>query len=339
MSLSVVTCRKQRRGTTTIAGGAGWVGSVVVIVLSWTVIAIGFATLIVRWRPLDWQPSIVIVTFFPYWVAVSCAGTIGFVTQQAWPPAAFGGVVFLIGILTLAPRLFRDHDDPSSGLDLVIMQANVWIGAADAESLVRKVADHSVDILTVNELTPAGVRSLDGAGITGLLPYRFLLPQPGGAGTGIWSRYPLGDTERDQRFSFETLTARVSLPGGPNVLLAAVHPQPPWPFPRAAWLRELEWLRHTFENEDAPVLMSGDFNATQDHGQFRRLLRGGFRDVASACGAGLVGTFPAQRRWFVPLVTLDHILTKGMTPMACRVVRLKGSDHCGLIARLRMPPS
>jgi hypothetical protein len=55
-------------------------------------------------------------------------------------------------------------------------------------------------------------------------------------------------------------------------------------------------------------MVAGDFNATRDVGEFRRLLRDGYRDAAEQSGAGLTRTHPADI-WLPPVFAVDHILT------------------------------
>ena len=54
-------------------------------------------------------------------------------------------------------------------------------------------------------------------------------------------------------------------------------------------------------------LLVGDFNATLDHAEMRRLLDHGWADAADRTGDGLIGTWPADASPF-PAVTLDHVL-------------------------------
>ena len=59
---------------------------------------------------------------------------------------------------------------------------------------MRLVARRHADVLTVDELTAAEYTRLTAAGLSRPLPFHLAAPYPGGAGTGIWSRYPLAPT-------------------------------------------------------------------------------------------------------------------------------------------------
>jgi endonuclease/exonuclease/phosphatase (EEP) superfamily protein YafD len=83
------------------------------------------------------------------------------------------------------------------------------------------------------------------------------------------------------------------------------------------------------------VVVAGDLNSTFDMSPFRAVLRNGYRDAAEQSGAGIVPTFPADRR-FPPLLAIDHILTHGCTATSVRAVALPGSDHRALVATVQI---
>jgi endonuclease/exonuclease/phosphatase (EEP) superfamily protein YafD len=83
------------------------------------------------------------------------------------------------------------------------------------------------------------------------------------------------------------------------------------------------------------VIAAGDFNATTDHAQFRRLLAHGYADAAQQSGAGYLPTYPNDR-WYGPLIGIDHVLLRGGVGAAdVRTLGVRGSDHRALLARLR----
>ncbi len=86
------------------------------------------------------------------------------------------------------------------------------------------------------------------------------------------------------------------------------------------------------------VLVGGDFNSTPDTAQFRTILNQGFSDAANQAGAGFTPTWPADR-WFPPLITIDHVLTRGAVATSVDSVEIPGSDHRALVASIRVPSS
>lgn len=234
--------------------------------------------------------------------------------------------------------LFVSAHRATGGVPLVLLQANLRVGAADADNLVARIRAEHVDLVTIEELTPAELASLSAAGIDALLPYRLVTPYPGGAGTGIWSRYPLSAPVKHDEFRLEVLSATVALPGAAALQLYAVHLLPPWPYPSGTWLAEMTHLSALLNTtaSTTALVVSGDFNATLDHAQFRHLLTGGLRDAAEQVGAGFTPTYPTDRT-FPPLLTLDHVLCRGLAPTSLTRVPIAGSDHRGLLVHLVLP--
>jgi endonuclease/exonuclease/phosphatase family metal-dependent hydrolase len=161
----------------------------------------------------------------------------------------------------------------------------------------------------------------------------------GNRGSGIYARYPLGEGLALRPTVAAQPTARLDLPSGQCVQLVCVHPHPPVPlwYRRAAdrWRSELAVLPPP---SDTPVVLAGDFNATLDHAQFRRLLRLGYSDAASQIGNGLMLTWGLEPAGRPALLAVDHVLVDlRCAVLATSVHRLPGSDHQALYTELRLP--
>ncbi|MDV8057694.1 MULTISPECIES: endonuclease/exonuclease/phosphatase family protein [unclassified Rhodococcus (in: high G+C Gram-positive bacteria)] len=220
---------------------------------------------------------------------------------------------------------------------LTVLHANIWLGQADLDALVALVEQHRPDVLTLVELTPEAEARLRPR-LSGSLPHAYVSAAPGGEGTGIYSRFPLVDEQRHDGFVTELLSARVEMPGRP--LVFAVHPVPPWPREPSEWVRELALLRQLLAKipvDDGPVVVAGDFNATQDHRRYRDLQDGRFVDAAVATGAGMLRTYPAHT-WYPPVIAIDHVLVADMAVRSVEAVTITGSDHRGILARLAFGP-
>lgn len=113
-------------------------------------------------------------------------------------------------------------------------------------------------------------------------------------------------------------------------------PKPPWsPGATARWRGQLSALP---EPGDSPRILAGDFNATLDHAQFRRLLRRGYVDAASQAGNGLSATWGPQPGRRPALLAIDHVLTdRRCAVLTTSAHRLAGTDHRALYAELRLP--
>jgi endonuclease/exonuclease/phosphatase family metal-dependent hydrolase len=193
----------------------------------------------------------------------------------------------------------------------------------------------------LEELTPDEADRLKAAGLDTLLPYAQLAPRWNAAGTGLLSRYPLSDEDVRHDFPFEFVSARIAVPGLAKPPTAvALHMYGPYPSRQTpTWERDIAHVHPVLQAlpSDAPVVVGGDFNATPSVTQFRRLLTGGFADAADQAGAGLTPTYPANR--LIPLIAIDHVLTRDAVARSVDAVRLPGSDHRGLLVTVRLPSS
>ncbi|QFZ23970.1 endonuclease/exonuclease/phosphatase family protein [Saccharothrix syringae] len=252
---------------------------------------------------------------------------------------AVGTVTLLLAMVlvaAVAPRAFPDPRPVAVGREVVVMSSNLLVGRADAEALVAAVRRYRVDVLAVQELTPAMVRDLDRAGLAAVLPHRHFLAEPGGSGSGIASRYPLAPRELTPPGTLRQAAALVDLPGD-DVEVLSVHPLPPVvPDGPETWQREMAGLPERDLNGPVRVL-AGDFNATLDHVALRRLLNHGYVDAADQVGAGLAPTWPAGALW-PPPVALDHVLVDNRCPVETfDVVDVPGSDHRAVVTRFVLP--
>lgn len=246
-------------------------------------------------------------------------------------------VVAVLGIalhaVWLAP-LFVGSDRGSSRPDLTVMTANLKYGAGDAGDVVGAVRQRGVDVLVLEEVTPASLQRLTGAGLQRRLPRSEGQPSDTARGTMVFSRYALRGVE-PVALSNGGLEVRVAAPE-PFTLLA-VHNADPL-FKTAMWGRDLGLLqeRAVRAARSGPVLLAGDFNTTPDHAYFRRLLgAAGLRDAAEQAGSGLQPTWPSKRG-LVPLITIDHVLsTSAYAAVRTDRVAVPGSDHRALVADLQ----
>jgi endonuclease/exonuclease/phosphatase (EEP) superfamily protein YafD len=163
--------------------------------------------------------------------------------------------------------------------------------------------------------------------------------QPMPHDSGIYARYPLRGGPPATSASAARCIARLDLPSGQFVQLACIHaapPRPAWsPAATARWRGQLSALPAP---GDSPLILAGDFNATLDHAQFRRLLRLGYTDAASQAGNGLVLTWGPQPGRRPALLAIDHVLIdRRCAVLTTSAHRLTGSDHRALYAELRLP--
>ncbi|OLR89766.1 endonuclease/exonuclease/phosphatase family protein [Actinokineospora bangkokensis] len=242
-----------------------------------------------------------------------------------------------IGVV-LTPRVLPDGQALPDGQHVRVMTANLRLGLADLPAFYRLVRDAKVDILTLQELTPAAIAALDREGIADLLPNRVLRLKPGGAGGGILAKVPLRQIVlNDQPTTFEMPAAVADLSGNQDIEVMSVHTVPPVgsESDRAQWQRELAALPSP-DARTRPRVLAGDFNATLDHGSLTRLLDRGYTDAAEATGEALRPTW-SQPPLGLP-VGLDHVLyDRRIGAQMTAVYEIAGSDHNAVFTELVLP--
>ncbi|MCW2529739.1 MAG: hypothetical protein JWM76_4599 [Pseudonocardiales bacterium] len=280
----------------------------------------------------------------PYLMSAAPLGLLVALIGRQWVLSGLASAVVIYCVVIQAP-LFIAAGGPKSaagGRTLTMMTANLRLGLADAPALVDTVRRSGVDVLTTQELTADAVRRLAEAGLDRVLPYHATDARDHASGVGVWSRYPITNSQRIGGYEFAFVAARIAIPAvAADPIIAAIHMPGPWPQPVADWAHDLAQLPATLKTiADAgaggAVLIGGDFNATPDIVQFRRLLRGGYRDAAEQAGAGITRTYPGDS-WIPPVIAIDHVLTHGATATSVRTVSIAGSDHRGLVSRIAIP--
>lgn len=235
------------------------------------------------------------------------------------------------GIWVQAP-LWRGGPPPS-GATLTVLNSNIQVGAGDVDALAKLVREKRVDVLAIEELTPEAAQKVAASTIATDLPHSVVRPVAAADGTGLYSRYPLTSTASIPGFVLEGLTAVATVPGRGDVQLFAFHPMPP--LDPATWSDELGRIGTVLQGvpEGRPVIALGDYNATYDHVQFRRLLSGGYRDAGQVAGAGWLPTYPTDKT-YPAMVGIDHILIRGLGAADVARHDIPGADHKALLARV-----
>jgi endonuclease/exonuclease/phosphatase (EEP) superfamily protein YafD len=284
-------------------------------------------------------PAVQLMAFTPYVTAAALVVTAAALLTRRWAAGAVAAVAAVSLCAVVLPRAIPDGGSTANGPVLRVLSANLQVGRGDEHAVLDLVRRLKVDVLAVQELTPADAANLKAAGVDELLPYQAAYPADGVVGSAVLSRYPLRDAAlRVLRSTFTQARATVDVPGAVPVQLESVHPQAPWGGPvTAAWERDLR--NQPPATVDGPVrVLVGDFNATLDHAALRQLIGTGYRDAASVVGSGFRGTWPYDERWFIPGVTLDRVLAdKRVGVRTVHPYRIPDSDHKAIYAELVLP--
>jgi endonuclease/exonuclease/phosphatase (EEP) superfamily protein YafD len=297
--------------------------------------------------PWHWPTPVVQLLAFTPWLVVPAGLSLLFAAfgRRPWAVAVTGSLLAVQGFWLVAPgHAVPAPDSGQAMLDLKTMSINAKLGEADAAEIVRLVRDNRIALLAVQESTPALEARLGAAGLPELLPHRISVPAPGASGNALYSAHPMAATGNNVGTRFPTATARLRIEAAGRTALidvTNVHTLAPVYRGLPQWRRDLTALERAAAGP-GNVLLLGDFNASYDHSEFRRLLVSrpdgrGLVDVGTAQGARLVPTWPMQDV-VLPGITIDHLVTSpSVRNGAYSVHRVAGSDHAAIMATLSVP--
>ncbi|MER5469390.1 endonuclease/exonuclease/phosphatase family protein [Streptomyces sp. NPDC002935] len=251
-------------------------------------------------------------------------------TGLVWGVAVLGVVAWFIEPYG---KTAEPGGNPLAGLR--VMTSNVEFGRGTA-SLIDSVRRHRPDILFVEECEYRCSRALEDAfgGSGGVYPYREAVEGAGSDGSVVMSRFPLKGADG--------VRGTMGMPGavadvrGHAVRLQLAHPMPPLPGQLGVWRRELGELRDYAAKSRETTVLAGDFNASQDHAAFRRILDTGLRDSARLAGSPRTPSWPAPT---TPAfgAQIDHVLVSAdFSAERAAFLRIGGSDHRALVVDLTL---
>jgi len=243
----------------------------------------------------------------------------------------------LAGLLTLhlswlAP-LFVPDDRPATSRTFAVFSLNMYHGLADPQQVASEAA--RADVVILVEVTPEALWALKAFDWDARFPYSVgdvndnLVSD-----TAIYSRFPLSNPAPLPATSFQQYVATVTAPEVGAVRIISAHPCNPY-CGQGRWASEHAILRTAVEqNLREPLLVAGDFNAVDDHGPIRALVRDGLTSATDIVGAGWLPTYPANR--LLPLLLpIDHVMVNDrLTATSITTVTISGTDHLGLIASI-----
>lgn len=239
---------------------------------------------------------------------------------------ALAGTLFQVAIA--APAYVGDH--ASGEPDLTVMTLSLREGRADAGEIVALARDRDVDVLVLEEVTPAARDRLRAAGLDDLLPNVGGIARDGSRGTMVFSAYGLSE---QQEIASRNGAYRLRVAAKEPFWLIAVHTSQPLELP-AEWAKDWRAVNQVADDLEGPRIVVGDFNATLDHRPVRDLLGTGLTDAAERANEGWQPTWPGLPG-LAGIVTIDHVLhSTEFDTIRTTSERVRGTDHQALIADL-----
>jgi vancomycin resistance protein VanJ len=250
-------------------------------------------------------------------------------------------------------RLLPPLGQPTAGTALRVMTLNQLYSNKNVDALIAAIRAQDADIVALQELSQPMADAILQQ-LAAEYPYQLLMPAELDNGQGLLSRYPLREVLREPDYPAQRAIVDID---GQAITLINVHLHAPkietrrLPRLRPARLvldydtsrraRELPALFRAIDAVEGPLVLLGDFN-TGDREPPYAALAARLHDAYAEAAWGFGFTFPADPvlpGWPAPfpLVRIDYIWSKGgVVPAAARVVCDSGSDHCAVVADLRL---
>ncbi|MFC8518366.1 endonuclease/exonuclease/phosphatase family protein [Streptomyces sp. NPDC057257] len=242
--------------------------------------------------------------------------------------------LLVLAVLAWFVEPYGRTDEPGGAAvaELKVLTSNVEFGRGTA-SLVPVVRARKPDIVFVEECEYTCQSTLR-RDFASEYPYRQAVVAGGSEGSVVLSRFPLRATGG--------VEGTMGMPGavadvrGHDVRLQLAHPMPPLPGQVGVWKRELGRLRDVAADTRTSLILAGDFNASQDHAAFRRILDTGVRDAARLAGHDRTPSWPAR---LTPAfgAQIDHVLvSKDFSASSAHFLELAHTDHRALLVTITL---
>ncbi|MFG2553820.1 endonuclease/exonuclease/phosphatase family protein [Streptomyces sp. NPDC048581] len=294
-------------------------------------------------------PVTQLLAFLPWLLVPTGVGLLLALFSRWWAGVVWA--VALLGLLAWFIEPYGKTGEPGGPplASFRVLTSNVEFGHA-TDALVDAVRREKPDLVFVQECEYTCDATLREALGTDY-PHRAAQVAGGSAGSVVLSRFPL--TSADGVLGTMAMPGAVADVRGHAVRLQLAHPMPPLPGGTDLWREELGDLRdfaakhaERVENSETtqpprstettgdsrtPLILAGDFNASQDHAAFRRILDTGLRDATRLTDDDRTPSWPART---TPAfgVQIDHVLLSAdFSARAARFLDLPGTDHRALL--------
>jgi endonuclease/exonuclease/phosphatase (EEP) superfamily protein YafD len=203
------------------------------------------------------------------------------------------------------------------------------------EPLFVEIEWHDPDVVVLTEFSPAWSAAVDASPVMDQYPHRITDAREGAFGVALFSKTPLVEGEIWEVRDRPIARATVAL-GSDEVEIFGVHPPPPVSTTAIAIADDCwDEVLSQFARRTAPVVIVGDFNATQYSLVHQRIIDAGLSSAHELRGRGYATTWPnglARRGITTPPIRIDHAMIS--SDLVCLDIQEgigTGSDHKPLV--------
>lgn len=282
------------------------------------------------WLPLVWVNSLTEWLYLPAWGLLVWS-----VYRRSLAIGVGSALVAALHVLWVAPGLFSEGGSvPHPSEAMRIVSSNVLLSHPNPEALEAELLRYDADILVLVEVSPRWGERIEAGPLRERYPHRVVAVRSGPRGIAVLSSRPFAASRTTDLEGVPMIDVTFA---EPRLRLVGLHLVPPIDAERAdVWRRQLDSLRQLARSR-GPLVVAGDFNATDHSRGLRELEAPGLRDVHRALGRGLATTWPNGTALRPPL-RIDHVLvSESIVPVRVREGRGIGSNHAPVIVDLAIP--
>lgn len=246
----------------------------------------------------------------------------------------------------LAPDYLRDrrfespaattNANEAAGRPLRIFFANVRAENRERDALLREIRDARPDVIVLVEFSQAWNTGFRQSTLVAEYPYGSGLDLAQANAVSILSNLPLRNDTREWFAGRCVETVEVQL-GSRSLRLVGLHAPRPMRYRDNDYEGYWKDVLPLLMSEQHPLVVIGDFNATQHSLVYHELKASGLRSAHEARGRGYATTWPNGRVWVPPIRIDQALLSSDVECVDIAEGVGAGSDHKPLILDIRLP--
>jgi endonuclease/exonuclease/phosphatase (EEP) superfamily protein YafD len=291
---------------------------------------------------LIWLNAFTRYVYLPAYVCLAWA-----TWQRRWVLTAAAGVVVVAHFFLMVADFIPDHRLPGSETGRTVTEANefsrpvriffanVLIGNTEYDSLLGEIAEADPDVIVLVEYGWGWHLRFKSSAVMKPYVYGQGHQQRYIGSVNMFSRLPLKNETHDWINGRPLHAIDLDL-GEQSLRIIGIHGPRPIDKPQYDYERYWDQMIPRLTKTHGPLVVVGDFNATQHSKPYQRLRSLGLRSAHDDRARGYATTWPNGKRW-VPPIRIDQVF---LSPeVECeRIVEGvgKGSDHKPLIVDVRV---
>lgn len=285
---------------------------------------------------LVWINAFTVYFYLPAYVCLAWG-----LWQRKWWLAAVSLAIVAFHLSWVLPELLpTDRRTPASATDdpsetLRIFYANVLTGNSHYGPLLEEIADADPDLIFINEFSTAWEEAFAKSPVMQSYLQSGGLPRHRFGNMGFYSRLPVSDFQIVWLENRMSCTFDVML-DDEKLRLFCLHGPRPLDYAVTDYYRYWAAIQSLVAQQPEPLIVIGDFNATQFSRAYQQLTSGRLRSAHRDVGRGYATTWPNGLH-VLPPIQIDHALLSPQVECLNIVEgRGTGSDHRPLILQVRL---